>query len=157
MATTLTDANTTAAAARAAGHNALDPQVLATIRNHYRGALALGITTNSARAGTLAPDALTLAKRFRTHEDMILRFVVDLAVPFTNNQAERDVRPVKVQQRTSGGAWHTLQGLADFAIVQSYLSTATKWGLDHYDVLYQLFTTGAWLTTHGRTLLNSYS
>jgi transposase len=37
------------------------------------------------------------------------------------------------------------QGLTDFAIVQSYLSTATKWGLDHYDILYQLFTTGAWL------------
>jgi transposase len=66
-------------------------------------------------------------------------------VPFTNNQAERDIRPVKVQQRTSGGAWRTLQGLADFAIVQSYLSTAAKWGLDHYDALYQLFTTGAWL------------
>lgn len=112
MATTLTDANTTAV---------------------------------TARAGPLANDALTLAQRFRTHEDMILRFVVDLAVPFTNNQAERDIRPVKIQQRTSGGAWRTLAGLADFAIVHSYLSTATKWGLDHYDVLYQLFTTGAWL------------
>jgi transposase len=145
MATTLTDANTAAAAARAAGQTILDPETLATIRNHYRGALALGIHTNSARAGPLAADALTLARRFRTHEDMILRFVVDLAVPFTNNQAERDVRPVKVQQRTSGGCWRTLQGLADFAIVQSYLSTATKWGLDHYDALYQLFTTGAWL------------
>jgi transposase len=145
MATTLTDANTTAATARAAGQTTLDPQLLANIRNHYRGALALGITTNSARAGPLASDALTLAQRFHTHEDMILRFVVDLAVPFTNNQAERDIRPVKVQQRTSGGAWRTLQGLADFAIVQSYLSTATKWGLDHYDALYQLFTTGAWL------------
>jgi transposase len=145
MATTLTDANTAAATARAAGQTTLDPQELSTIRNHYRGALALGITTNSARAGPLASDALTLALRFRTHEDMILRFVVDLAVPFTNNQAERDVRPVKVQQRTSGGAWRTLQGLADFALVQSYLSTTTKWGLDHYDVLYQLFTTGAWL------------
>lgn len=145
MATTLTEANTAAAAARAAGQTTLDPQTLATIRNRYRGATALGITTNSARAGPLAADALTLAQRFRTHEDMILRFVVDLAVPFTNNQAERDVRPVKVQQRTSGGAWRTLQGLTDFAIVQSYLSTATKWGLDHYDILYQLFTTGAWL------------
>ncbi|MBV9030398.1 MAG: IS66 family transposase [Pseudonocardiales bacterium] len=145
MATTLTDANTAAASARATGQTVLDPRVQATIRNHYRGATALGIHTNSARAGPLAADALTLAQRFRTHEDMILRFVADLAVPFTNNQAERDVRPVKIQQRTSGGAWRTLTGLADFAIVQSYLSTATKWGQDHYDVLHQLFTTGAWL------------
>lgn len=38
-----------------------------------------------------------------------------------------------------------MTGLADFAIVQSHLSTATKWGLDHYDVLRPLFTTGAWL------------
>jgi len=145
MATTLTEANTAAAAARASGQTTMDSPLLATIRNHYRGAAALGIHTNSARAGPLATDALTLARRFQNHEDMILRFVIDLAVPFTNNQAERDVRPVKIQQRTSGGAWRTLQGLADFAIVQSYLSTATKWGLDHYDALYQLFTTGAWL------------
>jgi hypothetical protein len=51
MATTLTGANTAAAAARASGQTTLDPQVLATIRNHYRGALALGIHTSSARAG----------------------------------------------------------------------------------------------------------
>jgi transposase IS66 family protein len=36
---------------------------------------------------------------------MILRFVVDLGVPFTNNQSERDVRSAKIQQRTSGGCW----------------------------------------------------
>ena len=45
----------------------------------------------------------------------------------------------------SGGCWRTLQGLTDFAIVQSYLDTATKWGLDKLDALRQLFTTGAWL------------
>jgi transposase len=145
MATTLTDANTAAHAARTAGQQALDPQTLATIRNHYRGALALGITTNSARAGPLAAGTLTLAQHFRTHEDTTLRFVADLAVPFTNNQAERDVRPVKIQQRTSGGAWRTLTGLADFAIVQSYLSTTTKWRLDTLDVLTQLFTGQPWL------------
>jgi transposase len=76
---------------------------------------------------------------------MILRFATDLAVPFTNNEAERAVRPVKVQQRTSGGCWRTLQGLIDFAIVQSYLDTATKWGLDKLHALQQLFTTGPWL------------
>ena len=76
---------------------------------------------------------------------MILRFATDLAVGFTCNQAERDIRPVKVQQRTSGGCWRTLDGLADFAIVQSYLSTAAKWGLNKIDSLRQLFTTGPWL------------
>jgi transposase len=35
--------------------------------------------------------------------------------------------------------------LADFALVQSYLSTAGKWGLDSLDVLTRLITTGAWL------------
>lgn len=145
MAATLTGAHHSAQAAHAAGHDTLDPEQLATIRNHYRGAVGLGITTNSARAGPLAADALRLARRFRNHEDMILRFAVDLAVPWTNNQAERDVRPVKIQQRTSGGAWRTLAGIADFAVVQSYLSTATKWGIDTHDVLTQLFTTGAWL------------
>jgi transposase len=64
---------------------------------------------------------------------------------FTSNQAEGDVRPVKVQQRTSGGSWRTLDGLADFAIVQSYLSTAAKWGIDALDALTELFTTGPWL------------
>jgi len=71
-----------------------------------------------------------LARRFREHETMIPRFVVDLAVPWTNNLAERDVRPVKVQQRTAGGRWRTLQGLADFAVVRSYVSTAAKWGIN---------------------------
>jgi transposase len=145
MATTLTDATTAAAAAHAAGQTTLDPKILATIRNHYRGAIAKALSDNSARAGPVAHDALTLARRFRDHEDTVLRFVADLAVPFTNNQAERDVRPVKIQQRTSGGAWRTLTGLADFAIVQSYLSTATKWGLDTLDVLTQLFTGQPWL------------
>ena len=145
MADTLTDAHHHAQAGRAAGHDSLDPDVLSAIRRRYRGATTAGISDNTARAGPLANDALTLAKRFRNHQDIILRFVVDLAVPFTNNQSERDVRPAKIQQRTSGGCWRTLTGVADFAIVQSYLSTATKWGLDSFAVLTQLFTTGAWL------------
>jgi transposase len=73
---------------------------------------------------------------------MILRFATELTVGFTSNEAERGIRPVKVQQRTSSGCWRTLQGLADFAIVQSYLSTAARWGIDALDALTQLFTIG---------------
>ena len=42
---------------------------------------------------------------------------------------------MNVYQRTSGGSWRTLQGIIDFAVVQSYLSTATKWGLDTLDAM----------------------
>jgi transposase len=145
MATTLCEANEAANAARAAGRDALEPHVLAKIRNRYLGALARGHDDTKGKHGPLADAARTLIGRFERHEDMILRFTTDLRVPFTNNLAERDQRPVKVQQRTSGGCWRTLQGLIDFAVVQSYLSTVGKWGLDKLDALEQLFTTGAWL------------
>ena len=64
----------------------------------------------------MAKDGLRLARRFRDHEDMILRFATDLTVGFTSNQAERDIRPVKVQQRTSGGTWRTLLGLGNHSM-----------------------------------------
>lgn len=145
MATTLLDANHAAHQARERGAERLDEATLQQIRNRYLGALARGDTDNHNEHTTLAGKARTLITRFRRFEDMILRFATDLSVPFTNNEAKRSCRPVKIQQRTSGGCWRTLQGLTDFAIVQSYLDTATKWGLDKLDVLRQLFTTGAWL------------
>ena len=145
MADLLIRANAQATAARAAGQARLSDRQLAEITAWYRGAVARGITDNQGRRTKSGKDGLRLARRFRDHQDMILRFATDLAVGFTSNQAERDVRPVKVQMRTSGGCWRTLEGLADFAVVHSYLSTAAKWGIDQLDALTQLFTTGPWL------------
>ncbi len=145
MATALTDANRAAHTARQQGADRLDHITLKQIRNRYRGAPARGKTDNTGQTSDLADKTRTLITRFRRYEDMILRFATDLTVPFTNNEAERACRPVKIQQRTSGGCWHTLQGLIDFAIVQSYLDTATKWGRDKLQVLHELFTTGTWL------------
>jgi transposase len=145
MADLLLDANARATAARRAGHASLTGADLTGIRSWYRGAVAVGITSNQGKRSQIALDGARLARRFRDHEDMILRFATDLAVGFTSNQAERDVRPVKVQQRTSGGTWRTLLGLADFAVVQSCLSTTAKWGIDALDALTMLFTDGPWL------------
>jgi len=145
MADLLIWANRQATAARTAGRSRLGGQQHAEITAWYRGAVAKGISDNRGGRTQVARDGLRLARRFRDHQDMILRLTTDLAVGFTSNQAERDVRPVKVQQRTSGGCWRTLDGLADFAVVQSYLSTAAKWGIDALDALTQLFTTGPWL------------
>ena len=107
MATTLLDAHHAACAARDAGQSALAPQAVARIRNHYRGALARGETDNHGEGSSLAHDARALIRRMHRQEDLILRFVVDLTVPFSNNQAERDVRPVK------GPATHLRWLLAD--------------------------------------------
>ena len=145
MADTLTAANKAACLARSEGRDRLDPDTLATVINHYLGALAKGTTDNLGQSGELAGKARTLIRRFRRYQDMILRFATDLSVSWTNNQAERDVRPVKIQQRTSGGCWRTLEGLTEFAVVHSYLATAHKWGKDKYQVLTELFTTGPWL------------
>jgi transposase len=145
MADTLVEANRLAHAARHAGGEVLTAEELRTIHRLYTGALARSRQDNRNKNTEPARHAATLARRFEEHHEVILRFTTDLAVPFTNNQAERDIRPAKVQQRSSGGCRRTLQGLADFALVQSYMSTATKWGINRYDALKRLFTPGAWI------------
>jgi transposase len=146
LATLLIGARDAAAAARAAGQSALDTAVLSDLVTRYRALAAAGLEANLYRRTATANDARRLARRFRTFEDMILRFATrpDLDI-FSNNEAERTIRPAKVQQRSSGGCWRTLQGLAEFALVQSYLSTAAKWGISKLDALRGLFNGDPWL------------
>ena len=135
-----------AAAARDAGQDTLSPAALDQLVTRYRQAATGGLYQNMFRHTATARQARAIARRFLAYEDMILRFTTrpDLDI-FTNNEAERTIRPVKVQQRSSGGCWRTLQGLADFAIVQSYLSTAAKWGNSKLGALRDLFNGHPWI------------
>lgn len=146
MAGLLIEARDAAGAARLAGRSASDAAVLDDLVSRYRALATAGLAANLYRRTATAKDARRLARRFRAFEDMILRFATrpDLDI-FSNNEAERTIRPVKVQQRGSGGCRRTLEGLADFAIVQSYLSTAAKWGISKLDALRDLFNDHAWL------------
>jgi transposase len=146
MAGLLIEARDAASAARGAGLAVLGAAVLEDLVARYRELAVSGLAANLYRGTATARDACRIARRFMKYEDMILRFATrpDLDI-FTNNQAERTIRPVKVQQRSSGGCWRTLQGLADFAVVQSYLSTAAKWGLSKLDALRDLFNGRAWI------------
>jgi len=146
MAALLIEVRDAARAARAEGKKSLGPDVLDSITSRYRAIAQDGLARNCYRHTATAEDACRIARRFMKHEDMILRFVTrpDLDI-FSNNEAERTIRPVKVQQRASGGCWRTLQGLADFAVVQSYLSTAAKWGVPKIDALRGLFKGSPWM------------
>jgi len=146
MASLLIEARDAAAAARLARQPALDAAVLDDLVTRYRALATAGLAASLYRRTATAKDARRLARRFLGFEDMILRFATrpDLDI-FSNNEAERTIRPAKVQQRSSGGCWRTLQGLADFALVQSYLSTAAKWCISKLDALRSLFNGTPWL------------
>jgi transposase len=145
LAALLVGARDQAAAARQAGKTSLDPAALTELVDTYRQLAADGLAGNLRRRSVTAKDARRIARRLVTYEDMILRFVTrpDLDI-FTNNESERTLRPVKVQMRTAGGCWRKLDCLVEFAKVQSYLSTVTKWGLNTLDALRALFTGRPW-------------
>ncbi len=132
--------------ARARGDTALDPEQLEKLRQRYDEAAAFGVTHNRLRDWHDGNHpGYALGCWLQEYKEQVWLFTREFAVEWTSNQAERAVRPVKVQMRPSGGCWRTLEGLADFAVVQSYLSTAAKWGIDQLDALTQLFTDGPWL------------
>lgn len=75
-----------------------------------------------------------LADRLRSHADEFLRFLSDWRVPFDNNQAERDLRPLKTKIKVSG-CFRTALGAKNFGRIQSFLSTAKKQGTNVLDAI----------------------
>jgi len=78
--------------------------------------------------------AKNLLDRFIGYKNDILRFMYDFEVPFENNQAERDVRMMKIQQKISG-TFRSTQGAVSFCRIRSYISTVKKNKLSVMDAI----------------------
>lgn len=75
-----------------------------------------------------------LAIRLRDYKEDALRFLSHANVPFTNNQAEQDIRMIKVKQKISGG-FRTLSGAQIFATTRTFFSSMRKQGVNLFQAI----------------------
>ena len=106
--------------------------------------LGAGLSTRRGRIRRRTGHNLFL--RLRDHKEDTLHFLSDPTVPFTNNQAERDLRMMKVRQKISGG-FRSATGAQTFATLRTVLSTARK---QDWNILATLTTPPALLTQNLR-------
>ena len=131
-------------AARAAGHDAIDAEVLEKHGRWFRDAADAGIVLNAARRSKLQRKRHALATRMRDRADDYLRFSHDLRVPADNNEAEQVIRMSKLRIKVSG-CMRSMHGAEAFCAIRSYLATATRHGIGWLDALTQAARGHPWI------------
>lgn len=113
----------------------------------YEALLAAGLAANppppprppGQRGRVKQSPARNLLERLWMGQEQVLAFLEDLAIPFDNNQAEQDLRMLKVQQKIAG-SFRAPSGSEAFARIRGYLSSLRKQGVALLAALETLFT-----------------
>jgi transposase len=122
--------------ARAEGRQSLHLLEVADWKAQYVALLAEGYRANPldpppkvGRKGRRKQSAArNLLDRLSKHQEAVLLFLDNFAVPFDNSLAERDLRMVKVQQKVSG-CFRSEAFAGAFCRIRGYLSTLRKQGM----------------------------
>ena len=152
----LVELKDTVEAAKQAGQATLDLEMLAGYRDRYRRIIAAGYLLNpepeptGKRGRPRQGPTRSLLLRLDQYQDDVLRFASDFDVSFDNNQAERDIRMIKLQQKISG-CWRSREGAEAFLALRSYIQTARKQGQDILAVLQAAAEGRPWLPAAGET------
>jgi transposase len=122
---------------KAGGQLRLTPRMRADFVDRYQALLKAGLAANppppdqerrQGQRGRLKQSpARNLLERLHLQHDQVLAFLDDLAIPFDNNQAERDLRGLKIQQKVSG-CFRSAWGSEAYATIRGYLATLRKQG-----------------------------
>lgn len=142
----LLDAHRRVELAKAHGKAALCAHERDQIHNKYAVLINEGQALNPVQANPQSggrgrrkkTKVQNLLERMSQRQDEALRFVDNFHVPFTNNQAEQDLRMAKVKQKISGG-FRTDIGAQRFYRIRSYISTACKCAFRPFEALHRLF------------------
>ena len=134
--------------AKADRQQALRPEQLADFEEHYQTLLTEGFEANppppvaanvpKPRGRKKQSPPKNLLDRLERHDTAVLAFMFDFRVPFDNNQAERDVRMMKLKQKISG-CFRTAAGSQQFCRIRGYISTVRKQRLTVLDALKGVF------------------
>jgi len=112
----------------------------------FRNAVNVGLSQVSRVPGVKAkqrPGRLLL-ECLKNREADVLRFLTDTAIPPTSNQAERDLRPAKTQQKISGRL-RSEKTTRDRYAIRGYASTAAKHGVAVFTAIYAALAGNPWI------------
>ncbi len=113
--------------------NQLNPQQIAEFVSKYDEIMKAGLEqnplpppSNTKKRGKIKKSKTrNLLERLDQNREAVLLFLHDHRVPYTNNQAEQDVRMIKVHQKVSG-AFRSTEGANIFCRIRGYISTLKK-------------------------------
>jgi transposase len=132
--------------ARERGLDAVFGEAITADLRLFRSAVLVGLQEVRRVPGARARQkpGRTLLECLRDREPDVLRFLSDLRVPPTSNQAERDLRPAKTQQKISGRL-RSEKAARDRYAVRGYASTAVKHGADAFTAIRSALAGNPWM------------